>query len=175
MAKTQTNQQVEIQQPGGDWITTTIAPTFQLTPHFQAYEIWNANCTPKTKLKLYNNLTQDSFLALRGLEYLRERKGSGIVIGTWDGKGGSGYRETNYNKSVGGVNSSLHLYCAAFDLQEGKLTDARFMEFKYWIEEFARENDCQAECGRYSWGIHAGWMKKLPYSYNGTVYVFDKR
>lgn len=168
------------QTPQGLWVDCTIKGTDNVSSHFDWYEIWNEKCSAKVKMKMYCNDQYDSWVAIDCLEYCRDDYGQPITIGDKKGKGGSGYREEAYNKSVGGVSNSLHLYTCAFDLQLGPISDAEYLKWYHRVELacyiFAKNGvPLQAELGRYEWGLHVGWCYKLPYNFNGRIYTFDKR
>lgn len=168
------------QTPQGLWIDATIKGADMASSHFAWYEIWNYLNSTSIKMKMYSGSNYNSWRALDCLEFLRDRLKMPLTIGTKDQKGGSGWREEAYNKKVGGVSNSLHLYACAFDLQFGPVSDAFYQTVRNLVElacyAFAVNGvPLQAECGRYSWGIHVGWCVKLPYSFNGIVYEFDER
>lgn len=170
----------QFQSPQGLWIDATIKGTDLASTHFAWYEIWNEKNSTPIKMKMYDNEQYNSWVALDCLEFCRVDCGHALTIALPNGKGGSGWREEKWNKSVGGVSNSLHLFACAFDLQEGAMSDA---EFAKWLERVRvacykygkNGKPLQAELGRYQWGVHIGFCYKLPYAFNGDVYVFDKR
>lgn len=81
------------------------------------------------------------------------------------------FRTEEYNKEVGGIETSNHLDGTATDLGVGAFTNARFNKYARKWKEICEKYDVVGEIGRYTWGIHLG--SHIKYSKKFTV--FDKR
>lgn len=155
--------------PQGNWITAQVKGTDYASPHFQWWELWNEKASTAVKLEVY----QESWIFLKALEFLRVRRNKPFNLSC-------AYREKNYNAKVGGTANSLHLKMQAADIQLGAISNSEFEDWRNDIELTCyactvNGKPLQAELGRYPWGLHVGFTIKLPYQYNGVVYVFDKR
>lgn len=158
------NYKAMFENSDGTWFTATINSGDKISEHFTFSEISNPSCAVECKLKWY----QDSIKANNAIEYVRDRYGKALPISCC-------YREETYNKKVGGTSNSLHLKGCAYDCQLGNVSQTVYNNFLRWVECACEKFGLQAELGRYSWGLHIAFTPKLPYSFSGLVYEFDKR
>lgn len=151
-------------QPNGLTVYSDLTGNESISTHLKVSEVWNNSAKEEVKLIC----SSDFWTAVDCWEYLRTRYGKSITIS-------SCYRTPTFNASVGGEANSLHLKGCAFDNQLGKMDNATFERWKGWVENACILYGVQAELGRYNWGLHTGFIKTLPYKYDGLVYTFDKR
>lgn len=146
------------------WQVIAYNETDNITTHLKFNEIDNPSNDKDIKLVV----SKDAFKSLCAWEYVRERYGKPIRLSC-------SYREADWNKKCGGVSNSLHITAQAYDCQVGNISDSDYVNWLKWVECACEKYGMQGELGRYAWGLHIGFATKLPYSYKGIVYQFDKR
>lgn len=133
----------------------------KLSEHFSLQEMAN-NEGDRTKPQYILNYKVDTFLKM--VEDFR----------TWFNRPftpNCSYRQSAYNKKVGGVSNSLHVGGTAIDIPFPNMTDAQWNNIIAKWKELCEKYGCVGEAGRYKWGFHLGAFV----TYQKTFYIFDKR
>lgn len=150
---------------GGYSYLMSIAESNLITKHFTFAE--EANTSAKEQIKL--ELTPDALVHARMREEFRMWWGKGIPCT-------SCFRTVSYNRQVGGIPDSLHLYGTASDLKMGTLTDAMWLKCVNRWKNICDKYGTVGEIGRYDWGIHVGsHIENTIKPYTTEFYIFDKR
>lgn len=137
----------------------------KLTNHFTFQEEANTSASEVIKLVL----TEDALVHARMREEFRMWWGRAIVCS-------SCYRTPSFNKQVGGIPNSLHLYGTASDLQLGRLTEAMWNKVVDKWKSICIKYNTVGEIGRYDWGVHVGsHIENTEKPYTNQFYIFDKR
>ena len=152
--------------PSGQSYIFDVPLNGKVTNHFSWDETINKSAAETIKLEFNERTIQHWNLREDFRNWYYENYGTGCSCT-------SNYRTASFNKSCGGIASSLHLLGLASDLSIGLVA-------KGSAKEKAIKDECKVlmekyhtviELGFYKWGIHIG----NGVTYSKDLYVFDER
>lgn len=149
---------------GGYDYTINVGNSKKITKNFTMEE--EANCSADEAIKL--EIWTHTLVHARMRQEFRDWWGRAI-------KCESCYRTPAFNKKVGGVSNSLHLWGCASDLSLGNLNDTTWTNCVNKWQAICAKYGTVGEIGRYIWGIHIGSHIECTSKYTNKFYIFDSR
>ena len=165
-----TSVKTKIHWDSGDYsVLKNIPFDGHITEHFS----WEEYSNPSSGEDIIAEIWPESLIHAKIIEEFRmhyyQKRGVGCEANSW-------YRTPTFNKKVGGVDNSLHLWGCATDLLIGCPSNDEWQWCIDTVRELGKKYNTQIEIGIYDWGIHIGSHIEVwnPYT-TVPVYIFDKR
>lgn len=116
----------------------------KMTPHF-TWEEFSVGNDPKAEIVV----TAEALLHAQLLEKFRVIIDKPMTVNAW-------YRTKEYNRAVGGIETSNHLDGTGTDIGWPGISKALYLKYSLIWAGLCREAGVNGETGLYKWGMHFG-------------------